>query len=258
MEFTDLEGSGKQLVDRRRFNDKELQSDFGLNWYDFVARGYDPAVVRPWQIDPLAEKRPWESPYLWCGGNPMNAIDPDGRDYWSTNNPELIRQFINSVGRNAQYYDFSGWNHATDAQFTANLTYNDNTGKFYTSYTTIESGEVTAVSKSFDANLKPVSLTGQGYPGAFVYNYAGGMGGLYGIGYDAAQFLDASSLVSNLAGFDPHYYGDWNVDASGRITGLNAFQLAKKSNGKSLSRLFIKGFGEVDKSLFHDVIKKIF
>jgi hypothetical protein len=61
-----------------------------------------------------------------------------------------------------------------------------------------------------------------------VYNYAGGMGGLYGIGYDATQFLDASSLVSNLAGFDPHYYGDWNVDASGRITGLNAFQLAKK------------------------------
>ena len=80
VEFADP-GSLGRLVDRRRFNDKELQSDFGLNWYDFVARGYDPAAGRPWQPDPLAEKRPWESPYLWCGGNPMNAIDPDGRDW---------------------------------------------------------------------------------------------------------------------------------------------------------------------------------
>ena len=81
VEFADP-GSPGRLVDRRRFNDKELQSDFGLNWYDFVARGYDPAVDRPWQPDPLAEKHPWESPYLWCGGNSMNAIDPDGRDYY--------------------------------------------------------------------------------------------------------------------------------------------------------------------------------
>ncbi len=31
-------------------------------------------------MDPLAERRPWESPYLWCAGNPVRNIDPDGQN----------------------------------------------------------------------------------------------------------------------------------------------------------------------------------
>jgi len=81
IEFTNPGTDTQTLASKEKYNGKEFQSDFGLNWYDFGARMYDQAVVRPWQPDPLAEKRPWESPYLWCGGNPMNAIDPDGRDY---------------------------------------------------------------------------------------------------------------------------------------------------------------------------------
>jgi len=30
-------------------------------------------------IDPLAEKFPWQSPYVFCSNNPVNRIDPDGR-----------------------------------------------------------------------------------------------------------------------------------------------------------------------------------
>lgn len=29
--------------------------------------------------DPLAEKFPWQSPYVFCSNNPVNRIDPDGR-----------------------------------------------------------------------------------------------------------------------------------------------------------------------------------
>ena len=90
VEFADP-GSPGRLVDRRRFNDKELQTDFGLNWYDFVARGYDPAVGRPWQPDPLAENTPWISPYAWCANNPLGVIDPTGRDtVWVTRNNDVI------------------------------------------------------------------------------------------------------------------------------------------------------------------------
>jgi RHS repeat-associated protein len=240
-----------------KFGGKEYDTMHGLNLYDFEARQQDPILGGRFTTpDPLGEKRPWESLYAFCGNNPVINVDPTGEDYWSTNDPELIRQFLNSTGRNAQYYDFSGWSHATDAQFTANLTYNDNTGKFYTSYTTVENGEVTAVSKSFDASLKPVSLTGQGYPGAFVYNYAEGMGGLYGLGYNAAQYMDISAFVSNLAGFDPYHYGNWNVNDEGRITGLNTVLEAKQQNmGRSAAK-YIKGYGAIPKG-FHTIKNNI-
>jgi len=37
-------------------------------------------VQRFTSVDPLAEKKPWMSPYVYCSDNPVNRIDPDGRD----------------------------------------------------------------------------------------------------------------------------------------------------------------------------------
>ena len=65
-----------------RFTGKELIRQTSLNMYDFGARLYDVAGVPIWtSIDPLAEKYYNLSPYNYCGGNPVNLIDPDGRDY---------------------------------------------------------------------------------------------------------------------------------------------------------------------------------
>ena len=50
----------------------------GLDEYDFHARGYYPAVARFTTPDPLAEIKPWQSPYMYCSGNPVNRIDPTG------------------------------------------------------------------------------------------------------------------------------------------------------------------------------------
>lgn len=36
-------------------------------------------------IDPHAENYYCLSPYGYCGGNPVNAIDPDGRDWYQNN-----------------------------------------------------------------------------------------------------------------------------------------------------------------------------
>jgi RHS repeat-associated protein len=59
---------------------KELESSFGLGMYDFGARTFD-MTGRGWgQVDPLAEKHPNQSPYLFCNGNPILYMDPDGRD----------------------------------------------------------------------------------------------------------------------------------------------------------------------------------
>ena len=63
-----------------RFTGKELDRQNGLNWYDFGARWYDVAGVPMWtSVDPLAEKAPWVTPYMYCVGDPVNKFDPDGR-----------------------------------------------------------------------------------------------------------------------------------------------------------------------------------
>lgn len=52
----------------------------GYDTYDYGFRGYYPAVGRFTTVDPLAEKYYGISPYVYCAGNPMKFIDPDGRD----------------------------------------------------------------------------------------------------------------------------------------------------------------------------------
>ena len=63
-----------------RFTGKELVRQNGLNMYDFGARWYDVAGVPVWtSMDPLCEKNYPVTPYSYCNGDPVNAIDPDGK-----------------------------------------------------------------------------------------------------------------------------------------------------------------------------------
>jgi len=57
----------------------------GLNLYDYSARQYDATIGQFTSMDPLCEKYYHISPYAYCAGNPINATDPDGRDWYRNN-----------------------------------------------------------------------------------------------------------------------------------------------------------------------------
>lgn len=189
-----------------KYNGKELDRVHGLDWYDYGARRYDPAYCMFTQMDPLAEKYPYLNPYVYCAGNPVRYVDPDGKDYWSTNDREQIEAFLGTIHKGLSHFDFSGWQHATDAEITGKLTYNDITHKYYTSYSDVIDGQITVVGLSFDANIKPTTHNGIGYPGAFVYQP------LIGFWQKLNYFLNGSTYNDG--------YFNWKVNEEGRIIGI--------------------------------------
>ena len=73
------------------FNGKEFIEAHGLNEYDSKARMYYAPIMRTTTIDPMCESYYHISPYAWCGNNPVNAIDLDGKK-WKTKRDISIAQ----------------------------------------------------------------------------------------------------------------------------------------------------------------------
>jgi len=65
---------------RHRFNGKEEITDDASPYIDYGARTYSPAL-RGWlSPDPLADKYFDLSPYAFCADDPVNVVDPDGKE----------------------------------------------------------------------------------------------------------------------------------------------------------------------------------
>ncbi len=63
------------------YGDKEYVRRDGLREYIYGARMCVPSVTRFNGMDRLCEKHPDQSPYLFCGGNPIRYGDDSGNDY---------------------------------------------------------------------------------------------------------------------------------------------------------------------------------
>ena len=73
-------GIGNSTAQKFGYNGKEFQDELGLNLFDYHARLFDPAIGKFITMDPHAEKYARLTPYNYVYNNPVNAIDPDGKD----------------------------------------------------------------------------------------------------------------------------------------------------------------------------------
>ena len=65
-----------------KYNGKELDTENGLNLYDYDARQMDGALGRFIGVDAHAENYYSWSPYVYVGGNPLKCTDPTGKDWF--------------------------------------------------------------------------------------------------------------------------------------------------------------------------------
>ena len=79
MSFTEGSATSQQPY---KYNGKELDTERGLNLYDYSARYMDPALGRFSTVDPHAEKYYSWSPYHYAANNPIMIIDPNGKDWY--------------------------------------------------------------------------------------------------------------------------------------------------------------------------------
>ncbi|MCH3923484.1 MAG: RHS repeat-associated core domain-containing protein [Bacteroidales bacterium] len=64
-----------------KFNGKEKDAESGYNYYG--ARYYDSEKLSWLSVDPMSDKYPSLSPYVYCADNPVKLIDPNGME-WDT------------------------------------------------------------------------------------------------------------------------------------------------------------------------------
>ncbi len=90
--------AASSTVSKNRFlyGDKERIRTGGLNEYRFPARDYVPGFPRFTTIDPMCEARPHQSPYLFCGGNPVMNTDPTGMLWAGEQEAERLKGVINN------------------------------------------------------------------------------------------------------------------------------------------------------------------
>ena len=73
-----VSSNANSVAQNYKYNGKEHQQELGIDWYDFGARNYDPALGRWMNIDPLAHRYDNSSPYSYAFNNPILFVDPDG------------------------------------------------------------------------------------------------------------------------------------------------------------------------------------
>ena len=89
------------------FTGKERDEETGYGY--FGARYLDHELMTMWlSVDPMADKYPSISPYVYCAWNPLRLVDPNGKevmeneDEWKYNTTTGLLSHVSDKGGNDQ------------------------------------------------------------------------------------------------------------------------------------------------------------
>ena len=99
-------GNGLATYYKTETRSKEFHAFDGLSWHDNAARFHDTLFPRFTTVDPLAEKYPDVSPYVFCNNNATRFIDINGMDA-AVLTPPGIHVAILIQGKDAKWYYYS-------------------------------------------------------------------------------------------------------------------------------------------------------
>ena len=112
-----------------KYNGKELDTKKVLNWYDYGARMYDPALGRFHTNDRFAEKYYPMSTYQYGANSPIRNIDVNGDSIVVLNYGEYQNQHMAMLIQNKsgkwQYYSINGDNVYVSGKFSGGRKTND-------------------------------------------------------------------------------------------------------------------------------------
>ncbi len=131
---TTLNSPLSTLNSSHTFSAKEKDSETGLSY--FGARYYSSDLSIWLSVDPMSDKYPSLSPYVYCANNPVKLVDPNGED-WVEREVEgrkevyYDRSVKSQADVNKKYGESSGVRHLADGTKVGNgqyTVYNDHKG----------------------------------------------------------------------------------------------------------------------------------
>ena len=197
-----------------KYNGKELDRMHGLDWYDHGARHNDAAIGRWHVMDPLCEKYYDVSPYAYCAGDPVNAIDPDGKSIWT----KMLKTTMKIGSRVAS----NGLRELGKA-----ATYTEAVSDIKENATTVVDGNASTIDRigagvSLASELLPVSV-----------------GDVKGIG-DFVKSVNGNSKLSTLA---QHIYRIFDKATNKTVkVGISGGKVTKNGNRKKISQKAINDY----------------
>ena len=221
-----------------KYNGKEYDPMHGLNEYDYGARHYDPARGKFPTMDPLCEKYNNISPYAYCGGNPVNAVDVDGnlivfingwnygnrgKMYWEGFDKMVMNHFHDN---HAKYYDGSiggifNWLSTTHGQFITKDSHNINPEVRYNSGYKQGTKDVENIIKSLKRNKDGVITE-------TMRLVTHSMGAAYGKGYSTAIMDYVAKHPKETQGFKliEYDFAPYQPESQRAVKGVITYQYA--------------------------------